>query len=50
LISRGYPFIRIQNHIYQFLEDDEGYRHEVRYIRDKDGGEIDFAIFKEGKL
>ncbi|MBW2195750.1 MAG: ATP-binding protein [Deltaproteobacteria bacterium] len=33
-----------------FLEDRDGYRYELRYIRDKDGREVDFAIIKEGKL
>ncbi|TGO03704.1 hypothetical protein PN36_01860 [Candidatus Thiomargarita nelsonii] len=32
------------------LEDYEGYRCELRYIRDKEGREIDFAIIKEGVL
>lgn len=33
-----------------FLEDRDGYRYELRYIRDKEGREVDFAIFKEGEL
>jgi len=33
-----------------FLEDRDGYRYELRYIRDKEGREVDFAIIKEGKL
>ncbi len=33
-----------------FLEDRDGYRYELRYIRDKDGREVDFAIMKEDKL
>lgn len=33
-----------------FLEDREGFRYELRYIRDKEGREIDFAITKDGKL
>lgn len=33
-----------------FLEDRDGYRYELRYIRDKEGREVDFAIFKEGRL
>lgn len=33
-----------------FLEDRDGYRYELRYIRDKEGREIDFAIVKEGEL
>ncbi len=33
-----------------FLEDYEGYRYELRYIRDKEGREVDFAIVKEGQL
>ena len=31
-----------------FLEDNQGYRYELRYIRDKEGREVDFAIVKEG--
>lgn len=33
-----------------FLEDRDGYRYELRYIRDKEGREVDFAIIKEGRL
>ena len=33
-----------------YLEDYEGYRCELRYIRDKEGREVDFAILKEGVL
>jgi hypothetical protein len=33
-----------------FLEDRDGYRYELRYIRDKEGREVDFVIVKEGKL
>jgi len=33
-----------------FLEDREGYRYELRYIRDKEGREVDFVILKEGKI
>ena len=33
-----------------FLEDRDGYRYELRYIRDKEGREVDFAILKEGKI
>lgn len=32
----------------QFLEDRDGYRYELRYIRDKEGREVDFAIVKDG--
>ena len=31
-----------------FLEDHWGYRYELRYIRDKEGREVDFVIVKEG--
>ena len=31
-----------------FLEDKEGYRYELCYVRDKEGREVDFAIVKEG--
>lgn len=33
-----------------FLEDRDGYRYELRYIRDKEGREVDFAVVKEGRL
>ena len=33
-----------------FMEDRDGYRCELRYIRDKEGREVDFALFKEGVL
>ncbi len=33
-----------------FLEDQGGYHYELRYIRDKEGREVDFAILKEGVL
>ena len=33
-----------------FLEDRDGFRCELRYIRDKEGREVDFAIIKEGVL
>lgn len=33
-----------------FLEDRDGYRYELNYIRDKEGREVDFAIIKEGRL
>ena len=33
-----------------FLEDRDGYRCELRYIRDKEGREVDFAVLKEGVL
>jgi len=33
-----------------FLEDRDGYRYELRYIRDKEGREVDFAIVKEGEI
>lgn len=33
-----------------FLEDRDGHRYELRYIRDKEGREVDFAILKEGVL
>ncbi len=34
----------------QFLEDRDGYRYELRYIRDKEGREVDFVILKENKV
>jgi len=33
-----------------FLEDRDGYRYELRYLRDKEGGEIDFVVFKENRF
>ncbi|SPD73255.1 conserved hypothetical protein [uncultured Desulfobacterium sp.] len=33
-----------------FVEDRDGYNCELRYIRDKEGKEVDFALFKEGVL
>ncbi len=33
-----------------FLEDRDGYRYELRYIRDKEGREVDFAVLKDGRL
>ncbi|MDP2752203.1 MAG: ATP-binding protein [Rhodocyclaceae bacterium] len=33
-----------------YLEDREGYRCELRYIRDKEGREVDFAVFVDGVL
>ncbi len=33
-----------------FLEDRDGYRYELRYIRDKEGREVDFAVLKDGGL
>jgi predicted AAA+ superfamily ATPase len=33
-----------------FKEDREGYRYELRYLRDKEGREIDFVIIKENRV
>jgi predicted AAA+ superfamily ATPase len=33
-----------------FLEDSTGHRYELRYIRDKEGREVDFAILKDGNV
>ena len=33
-----------------FLEDYQGYRCELRYLRDKEGREVDFAIIIDGAL
>ena len=33
-----------------FMEDRDGYRYELRYIRDKEGREVDFVLLKEGKI
>ncbi len=32
-----------------FMEDTEGYRMDLRYIRDRDGREVDFVVIKEKK-
>ncbi len=31
-----------------FLEDRDGFRYELRYIRDKEGREVDFVILRDG--
>jgi len=31
-----------------FLEDSEGYKMELRYLRDTDGREVDFVVLQEG--
>lgn len=33
-----------------FLEDGEGYRYELKYLRDKEGREVDFVIEKDGEV
>lgn len=33
-----------------FLEDRDGYRYELSYIRDKEGREVDFVVVKDGKI
>lgn len=33
-----------------FLEDRDGYRYELGYLRDKEGREIDFVVLKENRL
>lgn len=33
-----------------FLEDRDGHRYELRYLCDKEGREVDFAVVKEGKV
>ena len=33
-----------------FLQDRDGYRYELRYLRDKESREVDFVVLKEGKL
>lgn len=43
----------VANHLLkkiQFVEDYEGYRQELLFIRDKEGREVDFAITKDKKL
>jgi uncharacterized protein len=34
----------------QYMEDEHGHRCELRYIRDKEGREVDFAILVDGTL
>jgi uncharacterized protein len=34
----------------QFLEDRDGYRYELRYLRDKEGREVDFVVLKENQV
>jgi predicted AAA+ superfamily ATPase len=34
----------------QFQEDLTGYRYELRYLRDKEGREVDFALLKDGQV
>jgi predicted AAA+ superfamily ATPase len=31
-----------------YLEDSQGYRYELAYLRDKSGREVDFVILKDG--
>ncbi len=33
-----------------YLEDRDGYRYDLRYIRDKEGREVDFVVVKEGNI
>ncbi len=33
-----------------FLEDRDGYRYQLRYLRDKEGREVDFVLLREKKL
>lgn len=32
------------------MEDREGYRYELRYVRDKEGREVDFVVLKDGHV
>jgi len=34
----------------QFLEDRDGYRYELRYVRDKEGREVDFVVTCDGNV
>jgi len=34
----------------QFLQDRDGYNYELRYIRDKEGREVDFVILKDNSV
>jgi len=43
----------VANHLLKqihFLEDSTGERFELKYIRDKEGREVDFVIVREGKV
>ncbi|NBU97283.1 MAG: ATP-binding protein [Spirochaetia bacterium] len=43
----------VASHLYkriQFIEDSEGYRMQLWFLRDKEGREIDFVITKDKKL
>ena len=33
-----------------YIEDFDGYRCELRYLRDKEGREVDFVILKDGEI
>jgi hypothetical protein len=33
-----------------FLEDRDGHRYELRYLRDKEGREVDFVTLRDGKV
>ncbi|MCF6248323.1 MAG: ATP-binding protein [Desulfobacula sp.] len=34
----------------QYFEDRDGFRYDLRYIRDKEGREVDFVVLKEGMV
>lgn len=34
----------------QYCEDSEGYRYDLRYVRDKVGREVDFVIVRDGSV
>ncbi len=34
----------------QFLQDRDGYRYELRHLRDKEGREVDLVVVKEGRV
>lgn len=34
----------------QFREDRLGHRYELRYVRDKEGREVDFVVVRDGKI
>ena len=34
----------------QFLEDRDGFRYELNYLRDKEGREVDFVVVKDGEI
>ena len=43
----------VANHLLKsihFLEDRDGYRYHLRYLRDKEGREVDFVLIRDNKI